>query len=457
MATMLRRSRYTIVTEHVGSVASLYSTITGKHAILDVEEHPRYRVLLTDELLNAEEWDGVTIEALVREGFVVPADYDELSALKTLRARALEADYGVRLAILPSLECNFSCTYCFQGPAPQARVMAEETQDNLIEFADGLLRSGSKGPLVVTWFGGEPLLQLACIRSLSKRLLALAQRHRVQGFHEMLTNGYYLNLLSANLVHELGLSSITVSLDGPRVVHDERRPLKDGNGTFDTIISNIDSLSKYFSGILIRINVDRSNYWHVPDLLAELKARGILARCKFYTAAVDSKTGTCKADSCVTFNPLEVGRADVHIYREAVRLGVADQLDNRYPTPWGLACSAQIKGAFAVDPEGNLYKCLNDVAIQSRAVYNVNHKRPLNLRRAGSLQHSGPFGRQCCEACRFLPLCNAGCPSANIDGKTPGHLCTPLKYSLQERLGLYVMEYRRAVRPTPEEGRQREP
>ena len=42
-------SKYTIVSRQLGSRCSIYNTMTGNHAILDLEDNPTAKVLLADQ------------------------------------------------------------------------------------------------------------------------------------------------------------------------------------------------------------------------------------------------------------------------------------------------------------------------------------------------------------------------------------------------------------------------
>ena len=106
-------------------------------------------------------------------GFLVPAEHDELS---TLRSRYLQSQSNrdtFAVTIMPADSCNFNCFYCFQYK--KSIHMSNDTAKALVNFIDSKL-SGVK-ILKVTWFGGEPLLALNLIHSLSDSLLQLAKRH----------------------------------------------------------------------------------------------------------------------------------------------------------------------------------------------------------------------------------------------------------------------------------------
>ena len=79
----------------------------------------------------------------------------------------------VRLTICPTMGCNFDCPYCFEGHRPG--VMSAEVQDDVVALAGRMLEASEARALLVTWFGGEPLLAPGVIESLSGRLSDLAR------------------------------------------------------------------------------------------------------------------------------------------------------------------------------------------------------------------------------------------------------------------------------------------
>lgn len=105
-------------------------------------------------------------------GFVIPDEMDEYQQIvgRQIWKQLCENNY-LELTLMPTEQCNFRCVYCyenFQKPA-----MSAFTQDAVVRFARQHL-ANRKG-LVVSWFGGEPLVAMDVVRSLSQRLMALCR------------------------------------------------------------------------------------------------------------------------------------------------------------------------------------------------------------------------------------------------------------------------------------------
>lgn len=107
------------------------------------------------ELALAEGGRSEVAELLARNGFHVPAAFDEEAAVGRLLER--EGRAGFRdLILLPHEDCNFRCTYCYE--THQRGRMAPWVVEGLKRFvAEGM---DPRDGLNIRWFGGEPLLAM---------------------------------------------------------------------------------------------------------------------------------------------------------------------------------------------------------------------------------------------------------------------------------------------------------
>ncbi len=154
------------------------------------------------------------------------------------------------VAILPSLECNYRCTYCFERPLQhdlEARsgndkfdgvLMTQDHLEPLYGAIDAILADGdARQGRILMLYGGEPL-----DRRNARLVTALVEKGLQRGytFHAM-TNGHdldhYLPLLGKR-----GIGRVYVTLDGPKHIHDGRRVVTSGESSFDAITRNIQLL-----------------------------------------------------------------------------------------------------------------------------------------------------------------------------------------------------------------------
>ncbi len=74
-----------------------------------------------------------------------------------------------------NLDCNLACTYCYEGKQRGHHYMSTETADLLVKYCEeNFLQQGKD--LIIDFYGGEPLLSLDLIKSISLRLQAAAEK-----------------------------------------------------------------------------------------------------------------------------------------------------------------------------------------------------------------------------------------------------------------------------------------
>ena len=82
------------------------------------------------------------------------------------------------------------------------------------------------------------------------------------------TNGYDLDKY-IDLIKEVKFDFIQVTVDGPKQVHDKRRILAGGQGSYDRIMKNVELALKAGIRIHLRTNINRSNLESSMELVNE--------------------------------------------------------------------------------------------------------------------------------------------------------------------------------------------
>lgn len=143
------------------------------------------------------------------------------------------------LSLAIAQKCNLGCTYCyaqqgqFGGDAKNMeRAVAEQAVDLLVGGAE-------KGARVnLAFLGGEPLANRSLLVETTRRARGLADARGVTITFSITTNGTLLTEADADFFEEHGFA-VTVSLDGPRRVHDALRPFVSGKGSYERIMANV--------------------------------------------------------------------------------------------------------------------------------------------------------------------------------------------------------------------------
>lgn len=143
------------------------------------------------------------------------------------------------LSLAIAQKCNLGCTYCYaqQGEfGGTARNMPQETADQAVDLLVGSAEPGAR--LNLAFLGGEPLANRVVLQAATRRAAARARERGVRLTFSITTNGTLLTPADAAFFEEFGFA-VTLSLDGPREIHDRQRPFKDGRGSFDRIMAAV--------------------------------------------------------------------------------------------------------------------------------------------------------------------------------------------------------------------------
>jgi len=368
-------------------------------------------------------------EALVHGHFLVDDEADELAILKADMMKDRFRTNMLGLTIAPTLDCNFRCDYCYED---HLRVnMSRTVQQALLRWVEA--RAGQIEILRVTWFGGEPMIPSAfsIVEDLSRSFQEMAKGRGFAYEAEIVTNGYFLTRAMVGTLRDLGIKKLQVTLDGPPAIHDQRRVLAGGQGTFSKIVANLKETVSEIPTQL-RINVDRRNAGATLDLMEILQKEGIAEKLMTHVAQVTFAGAACGniLESC--FSSEEFARTAVQIFREAARRALPL---SRYPFRIrGAFCTADRANGFVIAPSGAIFKCWHEVTINpDSAVGNLlDGEHPFHKINEARWLAWNPLEKEECVECSVLPLCHGGCPfEAMKDPSLRRGACEDTKFNLE--------------------------
>ncbi|MBN1791007.1 MAG: radical SAM protein [Bacteroidales bacterium] len=198
----------------------------------------------------------------ISKGYVVdPAQEEKLFRSKYLDFIDARETDEIQLFYAPTYSCNFNCSYCYQeGYANQTGGNSPEVADAFFRYILDHFKGRRK---YVTLFGGEPLLNSQQNKNFLEFFIGQCRKAGLE--LAVVTNGYNLHEFIP-LLSQTGIREIQVTLDGPEKVHNERRPLKGGQGTFIQIVRGIDAALEAKLPVNLRVVLDRDNMASLPDL-----------------------------------------------------------------------------------------------------------------------------------------------------------------------------------------------
>lgn len=396
-------SKYTYMFDDEGKYY-IYNSLSNGFAEIDKTTYDEISRMKRDN--NILSINDELLVQLKKLKVIVDNDKDEINAVKYLTLRRRNDDSRLILTINPTLSCNFACPYCFEGEHPN-RFMTDEVEDKIIRF----IQSNPKLKTIsVTWFGGEPLIAFDRIVSLTQKMQSLGLAYSAG----MITNGYLLTETVAAQLQDLSISSVQITIDGLAPFHDSRRCLKSGKPTFEQIVKNIDFLQTHYPSIAVRVrvNVDKTNMEDFLGLYKFLKDKRY-PNLTINLAFVKDMTGCHNCNS--SFDTEEQAQiAKTLLQKYGLDFSMVYPLSDRYE------CAIRNKNALVIGPEGELYKCWNDVGNQDKVVGTIDGKITNERLLLRYLIGADPFENSKCQKCFLLPVCGGGCPYSRIQNEYEG-------------------------------------
>lgn len=361
------------------------------------------------------------VRTLIKYKFIVPESYDEyaeLSRLRTILASRLL--YVDNVYVIPTLGCNFRCPQCFiyEGTSKAARkgMMSPSLFDRQNGFIMQVLRKDISTDIVYTLYGGEPLLNRKLVEHVFKTVRKMeregAYGKRRVGF-AMVTNGSMIDEEVAAMLGEYDVN-LGVSIDGVKRIHDARKKLPNGGGTFDLVMDGIRCLE--------RAGVHYGLSWTIgPDNIDSASkdidwvARNMKTRAIYFNYQMDAA-----GKSFANIKPEEFFRKMHRIYDKLESRGFRE---NRYMMyrragrnrldipPFPYNCSAVNGGQFVLRPDGKVGICSADIVHGTKAWQDIenikNYKEdPAFMAWIGRTPIEM---KRCYSECDYFGLCSGGC------------------------------------------------
>jgi uncharacterized protein len=391
---------------------------------------------------TADERDALA--TLTENGFIVEDEHADHRNLREFFHTVRESREQLRMTVLTTLQCNFACDYCIQGDHgdynKQAAKMSLETAGRVADWAEQRLTALGSESYVLTFFGGEPLLNLPVMYYLAERMWAFCEPRGIRMLVNIITNGLLLTPEVVDRLAPFGLNGVKITLDGDRDTHNQMRPLRGGQGTFDKIIHNIRQVAGKCR-IAIGGNFDTDTADSYPALLDFLKEQdfadqlskvafkpiirerkqdaapapaprgskfipltSVSADAKPLGGACMTSAGTGTSTACDSCNVLD---DQMSFLREETKKRGFPTIDGVHMGP----CEIHKRHAHTIGPDGSLYACPGFAGDAKQSTGHIDGREELFRSRAAA-QFEALAAWKECRDCAFIPVCAGGCTVA---------------------------------------------
>lgn len=250
------------VNDHESGSLILFNSYLGTRNIVRVTQLKKDKIknwLDNDYIYKEDVTDDSDFTKLFQMGYFVEDSINEKERRDILLSK-LRDDSTLRLVIHTSKACNFRCKYCYlhfkDENTPEDNISLD-VQEGIINFVRDNIQNFSA--VHVDWFGGEPLLATNAIQYVSEKLIAICREAHKPYEAVITTNGYLLTPKNIDLLLKAKVRHFAITIDGIKEQHDSFRMLKNGDGTFDKIISNLlyirDNIKTRTISVSLRSNI----------------------------------------------------------------------------------------------------------------------------------------------------------------------------------------------------------
>ena len=412
----------------------IVNPLSGQADILDPQEAQKFA---DKNLLDNEEF--------IEKGYLVnPQEEEQLFKKKYLDFLDERDNDEVQLFFTPWYTCNFDCSYCFQDEYtnPNEKVKTEVV-DAFFSYIDEKFTGRQK---YITIFGGEPLLNSPSKKESIKQVISGAKQRNLD--IAIVTNGYhitdYIDILKTAKIRE-----IQVTLDGTEHVHDSRRMLRGGAGSFNKIAEGIDLLLENNIPVNLRMIVDKDNVNDLPELAKFAIQKGWTKSPNFKTAlGRNYELHHCQTNNKRLFSRIEMYQEIYEIVKDFPEMlefhkpafSIAKFIfeNGELPNPLFDSCTGA-KTEWAFDYSGKIYSCTATVGNIGDELGTFYPKIALNEELIEEWEERDVLSINECNTCAVRLACGGGCAAVakSKTGQLHAPDCRPIKELLGYGIGLY--------------------
>lgn len=403
----MKYSKFNNVVYYKDNKYFLYNALSNKFILVEsLLKELLLSAHLSDDIDGLEDIHPTFFKKLVDDGFLVDDFEDEIENVKALRDQVdLSNESEYILTINPTMNCNFSCWYCYESHIKESK-MEQDTLDNVINFIKSVVRDKPKLKyFTIAWFGGEPLLQYQkVIKPIQKFCMAFFEERNIKYSASFTTNGFLINNEMIDLFKVTNVTSFQITLDGNRELHNNVRFVNSKRGSYDEIVSNILLLCRKGFYVALRINYTKTNLIGVEDILQDIEELEEPFRANLEIAF---RKVWQEGDTSLGVKVRKIADIFRNSGFRTISGGAPDNVRN--------SCYADKNNHATINYNGDIFKCTarnfsseakeGTLNTEGEIIWNQKYYDRLSIK----------FKNKPCLECSIMPICNGGCSQKAIE------------------------------------------
>ncbi|HCY74416.1 MAG TPA: hypothetical protein DHV28_00710 [Ignavibacteriales bacterium] len=395
---------------------TIKDTVVGLNLInkalfaLDVEQ---YNILKTYEhrLNKLNDKYPILFSTMFKLGIIVDKQIDNNQQKQILLKNRLIvfSEKTFRLTINPTLNCNFSCWYCYETHTQKN--MSKERVSAIIKYIEHLVKNLHIHHLDLGWFGGEPLLSYKTVmKELAVAAKNICDQNGVSFQSDITTNGYLIKPDMIPFFKEINMQSFQITLDGEKDIHNKIRIHRNKDFSYDKIVKNICLLATELrpKNLALRINFTQESFDGI-DKIIESFPWNIRSNITIMLQQVWQDKNN------KMFSVKEIDEARLKFENAGFNIDRNTILNLK-----GYTCYADLYYQAVINYDGRVFKCTaRNFEKEKEDGILTNEGNIIWTNSLAMKTSNATFENRKCLDCKYLPVCSGPCSQKISNVKDP--------------------------------------
>lgn len=289
---------------------------------------------------------------------------------------------------------------------------------------------------------GEPLMALSQMEQFYTKL---ETGYKKPMHSNIITTGYHIDENAVRIMQNIGVNQVQITLDGLKETHNRVKETSGCDDVFNKVLDNVELLLRSSDiHIVFRINLTEQNKHEYIELYDYLLKRFQGFKRIGISPGIVMDRGTCDSlneDKTLFFTHEKATQFVMDLYsKHQIYTSFL-----RYPSRFFNECAIKNVMSMSFDPEGYAYKCWEVIGNKKYAIGKLDEEGKLrNINQTIYNRHlygADPLEDPICSKCKYLPVCNGGCPIQRLENVFEGKkndICTFYKGKMEEFLKIHL-------------------
>lgn len=343
---------------------------------------------------------------LLENNFIVDSQANEYSQVMYSRLNRKFSNSIYHIIINPTLNCNLECWYCYEKHVPGSKI-SDALINNIKNHIITKFNSEPFCHLVLSFFGGEPMLRVPEVIALIKFIKDFTIQNKISLQVAFTTNGTTINKKVLDTLKDCK-SSFQITLDGARAFHDKVRHFKKANkGSYDVVLNTIKKVQENLDdvSINIRINYDSKTLKCAEEMMNDLQF-------------LDNRKAT--------IGLFKVWQVEDTIEQDDLVNAIETILNSGYIVDYSplayhdSTCYADNHNQVIINYDGQVFKCTARDFIKENNEGHLLNDGTIQWNTERLIKRLTAPIPEYCKKCNLLPSCPGICSQKSLEGE---HLC----------------------------------